>query len=332
MLAALRSRSTETVPPISLLPRPRIVTGCFFGPPSAKIASFAARQECHSETDCQGSSVDAFVFERPGDLMGQGQIHVVAADQNMVADGDPPQAKLAFLFGHADQREIGRAAADVANQQRIADFQFAPPAIAPIRQPGIHRRLRLFQQHEALGQPGGDGRFARQLASAGVERGRHGEHDMLLAHRGVGIRGFPSGDQMLQIATRGGHRRCLGHLGRRSERQDRLMAIDVAVAEPRLGRDDGSRRHVGRLLGEPIRRPRSRSLSPTADRRCPKPVLVRRPDRETTAASAAARRPKAPRVAESAAFRLPRRRRPAGRTPARCSSFPDRCRADILQP
>ena len=35
---ALRSRSTATVPPISLVPRPRTATGCFFGP--ARRAAF----------------------------------------------------------------------------------------------------------------------------------------------------------------------------------------------------------------------------------------------------------------------------------------------------
>ncbi len=90
-VAALRSRSTEIVPPINLLPRPRIVTGCFLGPPSAKSVSLAARQACHSETDCQGSSVDALVLERAAHLMGQRQIHVVAADKDVIADRDSPQ-------------------------------------------------------------------------------------------------------------------------------------------------------------------------------------------------------------------------------------------------
>ena len=62
--------------------------------------------------------------------MRQCQIHVVAADENMVADGDPPQRQFAIFFGDADQCQIGRAAADVANQQRVADLQFAPPAFA----------------------------------------------------------------------------------------------------------------------------------------------------------------------------------------------------------
>ncbi len=59
---------------------------------------------------------------RPGDVMGQGQVHVVAADQQMVADGHPLQHQVARLLGHGHQRQVGRAAADVADQQQVAQL------------------------------------------------------------------------------------------------------------------------------------------------------------------------------------------------------------------
>ena len=51
-----RSTSTDTVPPISLLPRPSTEIACLSGASAASNVSLAVRQECHSATDCHGSS------------------------------------------------------------------------------------------------------------------------------------------------------------------------------------------------------------------------------------------------------------------------------------
>src|SRR6185295_809460 len=49
--------STDLLLPINLLPRPATVIVCFFLELSpASNSSFVARHECHSETDCHGSS------------------------------------------------------------------------------------------------------------------------------------------------------------------------------------------------------------------------------------------------------------------------------------
>ncbi len=76
----VRSTSTDTVPPIIFRPRPSTVTLCFSGPSGVSKISFAVRQECQSATDCQGSSLTPFSAKSPADVMGQGQVHVVAAD------------------------------------------------------------------------------------------------------------------------------------------------------------------------------------------------------------------------------------------------------------
>ncbi len=81
--------------------------------------------------------------------MGQREVHVVAADQQVIAHGHPPQHQLTLFLGHVDQRQVGCAAADVADQQRIAQLQGSPPAVAAIGQPGVDGRLRLFQQHRS---------------------------------------------------------------------------------------------------------------------------------------------------------------------------------------
>ena len=130
-----------------------------------------------------GIELHALLGEPAGHVMGQGQVHVVAAHQQVIADGDSPQHQLALLLGGADQRQVGRAAADVADQQRVADRKRSPPALAGRGQPGVDGRLRLFQQHQVGRQSGGQRGLARQLAGAGVERGRHRQHDVLLGHR-----------------------------------------------------------------------------------------------------------------------------------------------------
>ena len=71
---------------------------CFSGPPGESSSSLAVRQECHSATDCHGSSLHAFFGEFAGGVMGQGEVHVVAADQEMIADRDPLQSQLAAVL------------------------------------------------------------------------------------------------------------------------------------------------------------------------------------------------------------------------------------------
>jgi hypothetical protein len=59
--------------------------------------------------------------------IGQGQIHVVAAQENMFADADAFQFQAARDICDSDQAEIGCPAADVADQDDIAvSNQVAP--------------------------------------------------------------------------------------------------------------------------------------------------------------------------------------------------------------
>ena len=54
-------------------------------------------------------------------LIGEREVHVVAAEQDVVADGDALERQLAALLAHGDQGEVGGAAADVADQDDVAD-------------------------------------------------------------------------------------------------------------------------------------------------------------------------------------------------------------------
>ncbi len=194
-----------------------------------------------------GVELGSLFGKAAGDEMGQGQVHVVAADQQVISHGHAAQHQFAAFLGHGHQREVGRAAAHVADQQRIAQLQGPPPAVAAIGQPGIDGRLRLFQQDQIVGQAGGQRRLAGQLAGAGVERGRHGQHHELLGHGGLRMQFLPGGDHVFQVALRGRDRRNLGHALRRAPGQDRLMAIDPAIGQPRLGRAHGPVGHFGPL-------------------------------------------------------------------------------------
>ena len=62
-------------------------------------------------------------------VMGQGQIEVVAAEDQVLADGHAVELHLAALAAaDADQREVGRAAADVADQDLLARLRPAGPS------------------------------------------------------------------------------------------------------------------------------------------------------------------------------------------------------------
>jgi hypothetical protein len=194
-----------------------------------------------------GIELQSFFREAAGHEMGQGQVHIVAAHQQMIADGHAPQDQFALFFRDRDERQVGRAAAHVTDQQRIAQLERLAPLLATVGQPGVDGRLRFFQQDEIVRQARGQGRFAGQLAGRGIERGRHGEHHDLHGNRGVRMRLLPGGDHVLQVALRGGDGRDLGNTRRRAPRQDRLMAIDAAVGQPRLGRAHGAVGHFSSL-------------------------------------------------------------------------------------
>ena len=49
------------------------------------------------------------------------QVHVVAAEQDVLADRDALEREIAVPLADGDQAEVGRAAADVADEHEIAD-------------------------------------------------------------------------------------------------------------------------------------------------------------------------------------------------------------------
>ena len=212
-----------------------------------------------------GVELHALFGEASGDEMGQGQVHVVAADQQVVAHGQPLQDQFALLFGHADQRQVGGAAADIADQQGIADGEALPPALAAVGQPGIDGRLRLLQEDEVLGQSGGQGGLAGQLPGAGVERGRHGEHDDLPGRGGLGKGRFPGGHEVFQVAPRGGDGRNLRRLAAAPPRATAPGGGPRGCGPATTWRPPRSARAPRRRAGGRTRRRRSRAPGPKAN-------------------------------------------------------------------
>ena len=67
-----------------------------------------------------GVEFHATCGEQLGHMVRKGEVHVVAAHQQVVTDRQPAQFKLAVLLGDIDQRQVGCPAADIAHQQSIA--------------------------------------------------------------------------------------------------------------------------------------------------------------------------------------------------------------------
>ncbi len=128
----------------------------------------------------------------------------------MVADGDAVEADRALTgvcLGPADleQAEIGGAAADVADQDALARLDAPIPVVAGGVDPGVEGGLGLFEQQDAR-QPGVARRLHRELAGDLVERGRHGEHHVLLGQRVVREGVVPGGADVRQVAAADRHR------------------------------------------------------------------------------------------------------------------------------
>ena len=87
------------------------------------------------------------------DPVGEGQVDVVAAEHQVVADGHPAKAGPAGRLDDRDQAEVGRPAADVADQDQLARPDLALPDVLVGDDPAIERRLGLLEQ-DRLGDPG----------------------------------------------------------------------------------------------------------------------------------------------------------------------------------
>ncbi len=173
------------------------------------------------------------------------EIHVVAAEENVLADGNALQREIAVLFGHGDQAEIGRAAADVADENQIADTDPAAPFVTHRVEPGIESRLRFFEQRDILEARRLSG-AQRQLTGRLVERRGHRQQHVLSAQallfRAAGNVMIEGCREMPQIRRRRVDCRHVRDLRRRAEGQDRRRSVRAAVRQPGLRAGNDPRR------------------------------------------------------------------------------------------
>jgi hypothetical protein len=110
------------------------------------------------------------------------------------------------LLDGRDRGEVRGAAADVDDEDHVAHLHVLAPAIAARCDPGVERRLRLFEQGEVLEARGARG-LDGEIARGGVERGGDGEDDLLLGERDLrivlGVRVIPGLGEVLEVAPRG---------------------------------------------------------------------------------------------------------------------------------
>ena len=176
--------------------------------------------------------------------MRQGQIHVVAAQHQMLAHGRARQQRqaAAWCCFHPDQRQVGGAAAHVQHQHQAAVLQLLGELRALQHQPIVKRGLGFFEQLHP-GQAGQLRRLQRERARALVEGGGHRQHHQLLGQRRIGVRCIPGGAHMRQVAAGGLQRRDLGHILARAPGQYRRGAVHTGVRQPALGTGHQPPRH-----------------------------------------------------------------------------------------
>ncbi len=159
------------------------------------------------------------------------EVHVVPAEQDVLANRHPLEREIAGLFGHGDEAEVGGSAAHVAHEDEIADAHALAPRVPLAFEPCVERGLRFFQQREPL-EPRLDGRPAGQLARLLVERRRHGEDDVLVRERKAAVGRVPRASEMCQIGGRHLDGREFLDFRRGLPGKDGRGAIDAAVRQP----------------------------------------------------------------------------------------------------
>ncbi len=227
-----------TVPPTSREPRPRTVTACASAPWSSKSRSFAWRHCSHSDCSCSVSMRCPACSRVCWTDARQGEVHVVAPEQDVVPHGHAGQREIAGGFRDRDEAEVGGAAPDVAHEHEVADADPLAPPIAHVIEPRVEGRLRLFEEPHRR-ETRLRGRLHGQFPCRLIEGGRHGHQDFLVAERdrpavtmGPGVR------EVAQVPGGRLNGRQPRDLFGRLPGQDRGRPVDARVTQPRLGRRD----------------------------------------------------------------------------------------------
>src|SRR5215468_5190385 len=111
-------------------------------------------------------------------MVGESEVHVVAAEKNMIPDGNTCELQIAVLFGYRDQGEISRTAADIDHKNDVSHFDLFSERVTHALDPGIKRRLRLFEQSHIM-ESGLFRSLCGQFARSRIERRGDREDDLL---------------------------------------------------------------------------------------------------------------------------------------------------------
>ena len=195
-------------------------------------------------------AAEAFLGE-----LGEGEVDVVAAEEEVRADGAAAQDAGLGVF---DEGEVAGAAADVDDQGALAGEQLRLP-IGGAGEPGAEGGERFLKQHR-MRQAGFAGGFDGELTGDFVEGGGNGEQHLLigeLAGRAVGVfhpgeSRIPGGADVAEVEGRGVDRRQLvGVFQFFAPGEDFGAAVDAVVGEPGFGRADQSFRQGGAVFAGP---------------------------------------------------------------------------------
>ena len=223
-----------------------------------------------------------------------------------------------------DQGEVGRAAADVADQDDVTDLDLLSPLVALHGEPGVEGRLGFLEQGYLL-EPGLGRGLHGQLASHGVERGGDGQEHFLVFEPVVGLLArdpeIPGLAQVLKIElTRRSTGETLATPSAAVQGKMLLRRSTPGVGKPALGRADQPAWHLGSVLAREGSDARDRAATSRAGRARPRETPWTRAGKERRAEAIARRRRLRPRPGGSAVSRsgwgLPRPLRPSRRLAA----------------
>ncbi len=88
----------------------------------------------------------AFFPQAHFDVSRQGQIHIVSAQNQMIAHGNAFEPGAALGLPQGNQGKVGGAAADITDQNQFIGRDKPAPAVLVANQPAVKGGKRLFQQ------------------------------------------------------------------------------------------------------------------------------------------------------------------------------------------
>ena len=196
--------------------------------------------------------------------MGQGQVEVVAAEDQVVADGHAVELHLAaFAAADADQREVRRAAADVADEDLLARRDQPVPVVGDGRRSRRKRRPAAPRSAPRAASPARAA--ALTVSSRATSSNDAGSVNTKSCSASGSLRkpGVPGLADVGQVAAADFDRRKPLDVVGPMPGQQRGRSIHARVTQPRLGRMDQPARHQRPLIaGEEAHGMRRRGLSP----------------------------------------------------------------------